>query len=110
MAWYRVLTAIPVQSDDHGALKTLRTEVRWLLAAEATPTVSVDGVQLAEDGWLEVQWRIAMNSDERSGVWALRTLRAALAAACHALRRGGRGLWVEVGDGFAVSVEPHVQA
>lgn len=107
MGWYRVLTAVPVHSDDPGALKALQTEVQWLLTAEATPTVSVDAVQLAEDGWLEVQWWITTtDSDERSGVWALRTLRGALATARHALRRSGREQWVEVGDGFAVSVEP----
>lgn len=105
MGCYSVLTAIPVQSGDSGTLKALRAEVHRVLTADAIPTVWVESVQLADDGWLEVQWFIKTDSDERSGVWALRTLRGALATARHALRRRGREEWVEVGDGFAVSVE-----
>lgn len=106
MGQYQVLAAVPVRSGDTETLKALRARAQGLLCEEADPAEWVESVRLAEDGWLEAHWYVEMSSDERSGLWALRRLRGALVAARNGLCRGNCADWIEVGDGFAVSVEP----
>jgi hypothetical protein len=106
MRWFQVLAAVPVCSDEPEAVDVVVRLVRRRLSDAAEPTARLRRVELSELRWIETHWVVQAESDERAGIWVLRTLRAALDTVCQMLQTGRRHATVDVEPEFALCVEP----